>query len=855
MGRSRVTALHLAYDLNVEISSALRVLPVHRIHRITHSSSLDLGLAGSLSFPLSLAMAAARSRQPRGDGSSVAPVDARGLAFDHAKASASIPASSSSHLSALSSPSSSLLSVWSAQQPTAPSSFSHSSPSHSSTDGGVGGSSSADASEGVEKLLDFSDVSLLPPRRSNHPAYQAPPRTQSTYAHSTPAKRPHDDSFPSSQPLPDTAYTEEAIEEQPQPAPPSPLIVGAADRSIVWESPLKDAAPTLPLARPSPVPVSIDLRNADEAAVSSPTEQQSASSSMEAAEASPAVTSPSSLLPHLLALSPHAYHLSQYHVLLGLTYVQMGQFASALSCFQQAEAFFHPALDVASPSALHSQRANLKALQARASAELAAQTRTANATTDSPDGEEDVRRLLLDAVRLYSEAIAQEEGGRPDLWNELALLLLRCGEMKAGMALYELLLSTYGDYPDLFVNLAVLKQAYGQPDVAIRYLQTALASHPSHIAALINYAAALSSQRMHEESIRVLNLALHYHPTDAVALNALAVEYDTVGDAVAALQCYDRARSFGEGDHGCGASLNLNIATHLVRQAREEVDDEVRIKELEGAEVLLRAELNREVSGHESAVAPLLHLTLGSVYAEKFNLTSESNELEHAEAEYVAALRLSPDDADAWNELGLLYSIQNDEVKAKAAFVRILDCLPPSFPSTPPLSAVPALNNLALLCTSQGCLEQAIQLLHLAAKPLSHLSAAEAKPSELSPPSPPTAAMTAPSDPALPLLLSVLVNLGRAHHLAHQLDQAQSAYERCLTLRPFYFSALNGLSAVHAARGEWEEAERRMEEAIQSHPDGRHSDDLRHNQQLLAERVSQHRGGAVLVNGAVKDLS
>ena len=705
----------------------------------------------------------------------------------------------------------------------------------------------AEGDDATEKSLDFSEVCLLPPRRNNHPAYQAPPRTQSGYAHSTPAKRAHDDSFPSSQPLPDTSYVEESSEEQPL-FVPSPVKAKPSHLSVVQppQPSVDSAAPTRRAAEPSETAVSIDLRPAEEEVA----EPQSSSPSVEVVDAATAPISPVSLLSHLLALSPHAYHLSQYHVLLGLTHMQTGQLATALSCFQQAEASFQPALDMATPAAFRSQLSSLKTLQARASADLATQPRTA-AVAESGDGDADVRRLLLDAARLYSEAIAREEGGRPDLWNELALLLLRTGEMKAGMALYELLLSTFGDCADLYVNLAVLQHAHGQPDVAIRHLQTALASHPSHTAALINYAAALSSQHLHRESIAVLHLALHHHPTDAVALNALAVEYDTVGDAANALHVYDKARSLGDGEQGCGASLSLNIASHLIRQAREEADDEVRMKELEGAELLLRAELTKELAGHESAAAPLLHAALGSVYAERFELTSEFTELEQAEAEYVEALRLSPDDADAWNELGLLYCRREDAGKAKAAFVRILNHLPPSS-SSPPLSAVPALNNLALLCTSQGQLEQAIQLLLLAARPLSHLEASADTPLKPSPPSP-SASPSPLSDASLPLLLSVLVNLGRAYHLSHQLDQAQAAYERCLALHTTYLSALNGLSGVHAARGEWEQAERRLEEAIQAHPDSRHADELRHNMQLLAEKASERRGaGAALVNGAVK---
>ena len=770
--------------------------------------------------------------RPRG-GTRTAQVDAR-HAFDHAKqstdASASISAFESFNSSALTPPSSS-----SSFHPFFPSSP----PSSSSLE---------EAKEGEEeevvpaKLLDFSQVHLLPPRRNNHPAYAAPPRTQSTRQRSPAPKRPLDDGgFSSSQPLPEGASYSADGSAPSESTPPSPIKLKTAHAVSPAASPEKltpkPAAPSVPPApasfvadeasmrspedeAPQTVTVTVQLMPAEAPAPVAPAVAPPVSA--EASAESP-FSRPSSLLLHLQGLSSVAYELSQYHLLLGLTHVQLGDFSSALSAFRQAEAAFHPAVDVVPASSFQPHRSHLKALQARASAEAAFQSRTADVS--GADVEEDEHRghYLENAKRLYSEAIAQEDGGRADLWNELALLLLRSGDLKAGVALYELLLSTYGDSADLFVNLAVLRQAYGESDVAVQYLQHVLASHPQHVTALVNYGLVLSSQGLHAESVRVLNLALHFHDANPVALNALGVELDLAGNAEQALVCFERARSVREGDHHCTTPLHLNLATHLTRQAREEVDDDVRVRELEAAQTLLRLELAKETAGKESQAAPLLHLAMGDVFAEMYRRSAASTHWEKAEAEYSEALRLNADDAELWNQLGLLYAAHEDQDKARAAFIRVLDRLPSS--ATPLVTAVPALNNLALLCIRQGSHAQAVALLTLA------MAALSPKPSGDSP-SPHSASPSA----SVPAALSVLVNLGRAHQLSGQLADAEAAYERCLRLQPDYFSALNGLTAVLAARGEWREAERRMEEALQAHGDGRFAAELRHNQLLLEQR-------------------
>ena len=776
-----------------------------------------------------------RSR-PQGDGE-VHRTDAR-HAFEPAKGSGPL----SSLLPPSSSSSSSFVRAWDAQR-SAPASSSALSASFPLSQDDGDRSSIVERDEHEEavtsKLLDLSDVPLAPPRRSNHPAYAAPPRTQSTYAH-TPLKRPHDDSsfFPASQPLPQH-YTEEAAADSDSRAhsPVKPKVAHHHQSEPTAAPETDDAV----LAPPAPeveetAEIIADTAPDAQVAVQQPPESSAPASAVVPVEGSAEspYNSPSALLTHLLVLSPAAFHLSQYHLLLGLVHVQLGRFSSALSSFRDAESAFKPALDLAPAAAHTAHQANLKALQARTSADLALQPRALDtgAVENGPTNESDAQRLLDDAKALYAEALAMQGGHRADLWNELALLLLRTGQLKASAKLYELLLSTYADSADLFVNLSVVRQVFGQPQAAVALLQRVLSTHPTHVAALVNYAVALSSHGLHDESVSVLLLALQLHPSNAVALNALAVEYDALGEVEKAQLCYDKARAVGDGGDGCGAFLSLNTAAHLVRQAREELDEEVRARELEGAEQLLQGELQKEVAGKESPAAALLHVTLGDVCAERFRGTAASADFDKADAEYVEAIRLSADDADAWNQLGLLYSAGQKLVKARDAFVRILRALPSS--SSPRLSAVPALNNLALVCIREEHVEQAIALLLLAKDALSFLLPREEL--ALKTPSDAAAAGCEVTDPALPLLLSVLVNLGRAYQLSHDLSAAQAAYERCLTLRPSYVTALNGLSAVHAEKGEWQEAERLIERAVRA-ADGRHSAELLHNQRTLASII------------------
>ena len=404
------------------------------------------------------------------------------------------------------------------------------------------------------------------------------------------------------------------------------------------------------------------------------------------------------------------------------------------------------------------------------------------------------------------------------------------------------------DCTDLLVNLSVLHSVYGSAERSAGCLQQALARHPSHVAALIAYAACLASCRMEAAAIRLLNLALHYHPAHPVALNNLAVLYSATAQPHLALLCLDRAQQAADAHSAIGTALGLNVAVELTRLAREEADSEVWKRELEGAESLIARELERETEGKESQAAQLLHLALGAVYTERWKRGAAAADWRRAQSEFLRAAAAGGEaEAAAWNELGLLYSDadrQHEEGEAKAAFQRVLTQQLAAAAGGPslPVAAVPALNNLALLLMRQQRLQQAIALLSIAKSALLPLVPAASAAPAASPPASPAASdslSAAALSPHLPLLVSVLVNLARAHFLSSELESARSCYQQAVTLSPSSLSALCGLSCVLAEMGRLDEAQRLLMEADGAEGAQLYRLELGHNRSLLRKLAAQ----------------
>ena len=718
-----------------------------------------------------------------------------------------------------------------------------------------------------EKSTELADAVLLlrPPRRSNDPMFRAIPlRTQSTASssaqpqpqssHSTltsyasaPGKRLLDEQFiSSSQPLPGERWSDQDDSPVQSPAsskqktqhltPPRSNHTGASHHA-------SSHSPATTRLQPTSIDISALQAATATATASYPTASASASTAPNAALSKPVIEASAesglpSVLTSLQLLSPHVYQLSQYHMLRGLCLMRDGDLQGASEQFTLADELFQPALDLLPASAFAAQKADMLTLKAKVTAEAALSLQAAGDEKESEaaqhEREEKTRLGVEKARRLYAAAINADESRRGELWNDLCLFLLRVGELQTAGQLLELLVGACGDCLDLFVNLGALHAVYGDADVAGDYFQHVLTRSPQHVIALVSYAASLSTRQQHQAAVRILRLAHHLHPRSVLVLNNLAAEYAVLGDHLAAAGWLQKADEVGyDSERVATASLKFNTANTMLALACEQADDEVRAKLLDGAESLLSTELARETKGSESQMGVLLHVCRGNVNTERLRLAQQAGDVAGvadmfaaAEADYKVALALQPDNSDVWVAMCRLYEEHREARKAKAIYTRLLDTLS-STSATLPASAVPLLNNLALLLMDETQHKEAMELLLLAKRTMEPLvEAATTQPSSpASPASPPrSASIASPATAASTVgvttfssastqLASVLVNLSHCQQLLGWLDAALKSLQHARRLRPAHLSTLAGLSSVYSQLGAWKEAEGAMDEA------------------------------------------
>ena len=793
--------------------------------------------------------------------------------------------------------SSSFLSTW--QQHTVGSSYASPTPAGDRSDSGD--EQSADVVElalssgPAGKAAELAETPLLrPPRRSNDPMFQTIPlRTQSTasppphqpstystltsYA-SAPSKRQLDENFiSSSQPLPSERWDGEDELKEHSPAatkqktqhltPPKPEHTATVNHTA--QAPLSQTSPAV-TEQPAEATASVD---ATSAAITS-TASTTTTAFRPMADATVETPLPS-LLNSFQSLSPHVYELSQYHLLLGMCLMRDGELQGAGEQFAIADQLFQPALDLLPASAFAEQKADLLTMRAKATSEAALTQHAAGEEKENEAAKseraEKTRSGLEKARELYADAINADEGRRGELWNDLCLFLLRVGELQPAGQLLELLVTTCGDCLDLFVNLGVLHTVYGDPEAASDYLQHVLTRSPQHATALVNYATSLSRLQQHKAAIRILELAHQLHPRSVVVLNNLAVEYALMGDNMAAAAWLQKADEIGyESERVAAVSLTFNTANAMLALACEQTkhEEDVRAKLLDGADSLLSNELAKETRDSESQIAVLLHLCRGNVCREKLRLAQQCRDQElaqkmfaAAESDYMAALTLQPDHSDAWVQMCGLYEERQEASRAKEIYARLLDTLSSTSASLP-ASAVPLLNNLALLLMDDKQYTEAVEMLNVARgiiEPLlvNNSVASPSSPSSLvtssSSPTPSPVSTTASTEGSTTSsvstqLASLLVNLSHCQQLQGDLNAALQSLQHARRLRPAHLSTLAGLSSVYLQLGQWKEAEAVMEEAARLPAGwmGADTELVKRNQRTMAtlkERAAQADGG------------
>ena len=201
-----------------------------------------------------------------------------------------------------------------------------------------------------------------------------------------------------------------------------------------------------------------------------------------------------------------------------------------------------------------------------------------------------------------------------------------------------------------------------------------------------------------------------------------------------------------------------------------------------------------------------------------------------------------------------LYELHQEAGRAKDIYTRLLDTLSTTAVSLP-ASAVPLLNNLALLLMDNKEHEAAVEMLNMAKAVMEPLVAdADAVDTVPSSPSSPSSPPSLPSSSAphsaftsaagntalsaATQLASVLVNLSHCQQVLGDLNAALESLQHARRLRPAHMSTLAGLSSVYTQLGAWKAAEAAMNEAaaleVDSNGKGAESELVKRNQRTLS---------------------
>jgi tetratricopeptide (TPR) repeat protein len=193
--------------------------------------------------------------------------------------------------------------------------------------------------------------------------------------------------------------------------------------------------------------------------------------------------------------------------------------------------------------------------------------------------------------------------------------------------------------------------AKGDRPQAIRLLQELIHRNPQDADARLLLGSVLAEQKDHAGALAQLEAAVRLRPRSAEAQNALGEAYKTFGDGKAARAPFERA-----------AALDPNFAA---------AQENLGLVLLEAGELDLAA-------AHLDHTLHLMGHTPDSAYARylRAKVYTERNAVAQAVAELEEAVRLRPDFAESWSDLGQARKTLLDDTAALAAFERAVSLSP-----------------------------------------------------------------------------------------------------------------------------------------------------------------------------------
>jgi tetratricopeptide (TPR) repeat protein len=312
-------------------------------------------------------------------------------------------------------------------------------------------------------------------------------------------------------------------------------------------------------------------------------------------------------------------------------------------------------------------------------------TRTLEVNPDSTTAHNNLGVALIeeerrDEARAHFEAALQVDPDDGTALLNLGVLAAGRKEWLEALTFYKKALRQNYENPFIWNNLGVAASELGKHDRAVEFYHQALQHDPDDATAYTNLGAALSRQGKHEEAIRNHRSALRLNPRFMKAHYNLGNDLAELGRYDEALVHFETANGLAPGD----VEILLPLASALsetgdFKGARARLEEAVAIMPThptvhydlgivlsELGETRQAVEhLERSIEAGAGEAAGALHTVIGT-------LLDEIEEYERAIGHYRKAIELSPDEPDAYYNLGIALSATGRRNEALEAYRKVL---------------------------------------------------------------------------------------------------------------------------------------------------------------------------------------
>lgn len=233
------------------------------------------------------------------------------------------------------------------------------------------------------------------------------------------------------------------------------------------------------------------------------------------------------------------------------------------------------------------------------------------------------------------------------------------------------------------VQQAMLLHQQGRIPEAAAIYTAILRSHPNQAECLHYLGVAKLQTGQHGEAVELIRKSLQINGAQPSACSNLGLALQGLGRSDEALASYERALSL---DRRCVEALNNRAGVLRERgrlpEALRDYDAAIALRPNYLEALRGRAITLARMGRHADALAAYDKLIALKRSADALNnrgvLLRELNRLDEALHSFEDAIRLQPDDPDAWSNKGALLSLQGDSEGAAQAYARAIELAPAS---------------------------------------------------------------------------------------------------------------------------------------------------------------------------------